>query len=142
MATRRDAFMLIGAGAVLLSAKTFSGRAAAAGPVTIELLAMAHWPVQNALKPVREMLAKFAGRVRVVDLDIESPEGEKRAKTVGLKGHIPIVILISGSKSFKRADGQTIEFVNFPAASSNPMGMNGAWTVADLEAAVQAAVGP
>jgi hypothetical protein len=142
MATRRDALHLIGAAAVLLSTKTFSGRAGAAGPATVEVLAMAHWPVQNALKPAREVLAKYAGRIRVVDMDIESPDGEKRAKSVGLKGHIPLVILINGSRSFKRADGKTIDFVNFPAASGSPMGLNGTWTVADLEAAIQAAVGP
>jgi len=142
MATRRDALILISAGMVLLSTKTFFGHAGAAGPVTVEVLAMAHWPVQNALKPAREVLAKFDGRVRVVDMDIESPEGEKRAKSVGLKGHIPLVILINGSKSFKRTDGKTIDFVNFPAASGSPMGLNGTWTVADLEAAVRAAIGP
>jgi hypothetical protein len=59
-----------------------------------------------------------------------------------LRGHIPIIILINGSKSFKRPDGKAIEFVNFPAASSNPMGMNGAWTMNDLEAAIQAATAP
>lgn len=142
MATRRDALKIFGAAIASAAATAVFGRAEAAGLVVIEVLAMAHWPVQNALKPVREVLAKYDGRVRVVDTDIESPEGEKRAKSVGLKGHIPIVILINGSKSFKRADGRTIEFVNFPAASSNPMGLNGAWTLTDFEAAVQAAVGP
>jgi len=147
MSTRRDALNLIGGLAALaaipFAVKTLSGRAGAAtSPATIEVLAMGHWPVQDALKPVRAALAKFGERVRVVDVDIESPEGEKRAKAIGLKGHIPIVILINGSKSFKRPDGRTVEFVNFPAASSNPMGLNGAWTVSDFEAAVQAAVGP
>jgi hypothetical protein len=142
MATRRDALHLIAAGAVLLSTKTFLERAGAAGAVTVEVLAMTHWPVQNALKPAREVLARYDGRIRVVDLDIESSDGEKRAKSVGVKGHIPLVILINGSRSFKRADGKTIDFVNFPAASGSPMGLNGTWTVADLEAAVRAAIGP
>lgn len=142
MATRRDALSLIGASAALLAVKTLSGSAGAANPAMIEVLAMGHWPVQNALKPVRDVLAKYDGRVRVVDMDIGSPEGEKRAKSVGLKGHIPIVILINGSKSFRRADGKTVEFVNFPAAANNPMGLNGAWTLSDFEAAVQATVGP
>ncbi|MGZ8403910.1 MAG: hypothetical protein ACXWVR_11800 [Rhodoplanes sp.] len=136
MATRRDVLFVIAAAGVALSTR----RAAAAPPV-VEVLAMAHSPVQSALKPVRDLLASFYGRVRVVEPDIESPEGEKRAKSVGLKGHIPIVILIDGSKSFKRADGKTVEFVNFPVASGNPMGLNGAWSVADFEAAVRAALG-
>jgi len=136
METRRDVLVLIGAAGFAL----YSGAVAAAPPV-VEVLAMGHWPVQNALKPVRDLLAKYEGRVRVIDTDIEGAEGEKRAKAVGLKGHIPIVILIDGSKSFKRADGKTVEFVNFPAAAGNPMGLNGAWTVADLEAALRAALG-
>ncbi|NVO15922.1 MAG: hypothetical protein HXX10_17960 [Rhodoplanes sp.] len=136
MATRRDVLLLIGAAGLPFLA----GHAAAAEP-TIELLAMGHWPVQSALKPVREVLAKYDGRVKVVDLDIESPDGERRAKAVGLKGHIPIVILIAGSKSFKRADGKTIEFVNFPASAGNPMGLNGTWSVADFEVALRAALG-
>ena len=136
MATRRDVLFGIAAFGFALSTQ----RAVAAPPV-VEVLAMAHSPVQAALKPVRELLASLDGRVRVVELDIESPEGEKRAKSVGLKGHIPIVILIDGSKSFKRADGKTVEFVNFPVASGNPMGLNGAWSVADFEAALRAALG-
>ena len=138
MATRRDVLILIGIGGV--AAMRFRHAAAAAQPV-IEVLAMAHWPVQRALKPVRDILGKYDGRVRIVETDIESAEGEKRAKSVGLKGHIPIVILIDGNKSFKRADGTTVEFVNFPAAAGNPMGLNGAWSVADFEAALRAALG-
>jgi hypothetical protein len=138
MATRRHVlFLLIGATGSALAGK--AGGAAAA-PV-VEVLAMGHWPVQNALKPVRDLLAQYQGRLRVVDMDIEGAEGEKRLKAVGLKGHIPIAILIDGSKSFKRSDGKTVEFVNFPATSSNPMGLNGTWSVADFEAALRAALG-
>jgi hypothetical protein len=102
---------------------------------------MAHWPVQKALKPVRDLLAKYQGRVRVTDIDIESAEGVKRLKSVGLKGHIPIVLLIDGNKSFKRADGKTVDFVEFPVAADNPMNLNGTWSVADFEAALRATLG-
>jgi hypothetical protein len=127
---------MIGATGVALS----GGYAAAAQPV-IEVLAMAHTPVQNALKPVRDLLAKYQGRVRVTEADIESPDGVKRLKAVGLKGHIPIVLLIDGNKSFKRADGKTVDFVNFPVAADNPLNMNGTWSVADFEAALRASLG-
>jgi hypothetical protein len=127
---------MLGAASIAL----FASHAIAAQP-TVEVIAMGHWPVQNALKPVRDVLAKYAGKIRVVDLDAESADGEKRLKAVGLKGHIPIALLIDGNKSFKLPDGKTIEFVNFPAAAGNPMGLNGAWTVADLEAALRAALG-
>ena len=136
MMSRRQVFLMIGAAGVALS----GGYAAAAQPI-VEVLAMAHSPVQNALKPVRDLLAKYQGRVRVTEADIESPDGVKRLKAVGLKGHIPIVLLIDGNKSFKRADGKTIDFVNFPVAADNPLNMNGTWSVADFEAALRASLG-
>ena len=136
MMSRRQICLMIGAAGVALS----GGYAAAAQPV-VEVLAMAHSPVQNALKPVREFLAKYQGRVRVTDTDIESPDGVKRLKAVGLKGHIPIVLLIDGKKDFKRADGKTVDFVDFPVAAGNPMNLNGTWSVADFEAALRASLG-
>ena len=136
MMSRRQVFLMIGAAGVALS----GGYAAAAQPV-VEVLAMAHSPVQNALKPVRDLLAKYQGRVRVTEADIESPDGVKRLKAIGLKGHIPIVLLIDGNKSFKRADGKTVDFVNFPVTADNPLNLNGTWSVADFEAALRASLG-
>jgi hypothetical protein len=108
---------------------------------TVEIIALSHWPVQDALKPVREFLGTLGGRVHVVELDAESPEGEKRIGAVGLKGHIPLLLLINGSDRFKRPDGTTVEFKDFPAKASNPLGLNGTWTVADFETAVKGALG-
>lgn len=136
MITRREALMLIAAAGV-----AGSGRAALAAQPVIEVLAMGHWPVQRALKPVRDLLAKYQGRVSVTDIDIESAEGLKRLKAVGLKGHIPIVLLIDGNKSFKRADGKTVDFVEFPVAAANPMNLNGTWSVTDFEAALLTTLG-
>lgn len=136
MISRRQIIFMIGAAGMALS----GGYAAAAQPV-VEVLAMTHWPVQNALKPVREFLAKYQGRVRVTETDIESADGVKRLKAVGLKGHIPIVLLIDGKKDFKRADGKTVDFVDFPVTANNPMNLNGTWSVADFEAALRASLG-
>jgi ABC-type glycerol-3-phosphate transport system substrate-binding protein len=136
MITRREVLMLIAAAGV-----AGSGRAALAAQPTVEVLAMAHWPVQRALKPVRDLLTKYQGRVRVTEIDIESAEGVKRLKAVGLKGHIPIVLLIDGNKSFKRADGKSVDFVEFPVAANNPMNLNGTWSIADFEAALRATLG-
>ena len=127
-------------GLILLAAVLTAPAAWAAEP-TVEVLAMGHSPVQSALKPVRDLLAKYQGRIRVTETDIESPDGVKRLKAVGLKGHIPIVLLIDGKQSFKRADGKTIDFVNFPVAAGNPMNLNGTWSVADFEAALRASLG-
>ena len=134
--TRRQFILVLATASVALTAS-----AARASQPTVEVIAMGHSPVQNALKPVRDVLAKYAGKLRIVDLDAESPEGEKRLKAVGLKGHIPIAILIDGNKSFKLPTGKSVEFVNFPAAAGNPMGLNGAWTVADFETALRSALG-
>ena len=136
MISRRDGLFVMGAAVVVLS----TGQALAAQP-GIEVLAMSHWPVQKALKPVRDVLAKYQGRVRVTDIDIESDEGVKRLKAVGLKGHIPIVLLIDGNKRFKRADGKTVDFVNFPVAADNPMNLNGTWSIADFETALRTTLG-
>jgi len=136
MISRREVLFVIGATAVVL----FGHQAVAAQPV-VEVIAMSHSPVQNALKPVRDFLATYQGRVQVIEIDVESAEGVKRLKAVGLKGHIPIVLLIDGNKSFKRADGKTVEFVNFPVAAGNPMNLNGTWSVADFEAALRATLG-
>ena len=68
-------------------------------------------------------------------------QGEKRIGAVGLKGHIPILLLINGSDQFKRPDGTAVEFKDFPAKADNPLGLNGSWSVADFEAAVNAAIG-
>jgi hypothetical protein len=79
--------------------------------------------------------------VKVVEIDAGSAAGEKRIKDVGLKGHVPIVLLINGSDKFKRPDGTAVEFKDFPAGAGNPLGLNGTWSVADFEAAVKAALG-
>ena len=114
---------------------------AVAAPPTIEVIALRHSPVQDALKPVREYLGGLGGRVRVVELNADSPEGAKRIGAVGLKGHIPILLLVNGSDRFKRTDGTAVEFKDFPARADNPLGLNGTWTVADFHAAVDAALG-
>lgn len=108
---------------------------------TVEIIALSHWPVQNALKPTRDFLGTLAGHVHVVELDAESPAGEKRIAALGLKGHIPILLLINGSDQYKRPDGTAVEFKDFPAKASNPLGLNGTWTESDFEAAVKAALG-
>ena len=137
MTTRRDFFAVV----LAATAVALQREAAAATPPTVEIIALSHWPVQNALKPVRDFLVPLGAQVKVVELDAESPEGEKRIGAVGLKGHIPILLLINGSDQFKRPDGTAVEFKDFPAKADNPLGLNGSWSIADFEAAVNAAIG-
>jgi hypothetical protein len=124
--TRRQ--WLVTAAALILSA----GAAQAAPPV-VEIVAFAHPPVQSALKPLRDWLAKQGGRLKVVEFDMETPEGEKRLQAVGVKGHVPIVVLIDGQYRHKRADGSTVEFVSFPAGPGTMPGIKSAWSSADVE---------
>jgi hypothetical protein len=136
MHTRRSFLAALAAGTV--AALAWRHPVALAAQPTVEIIALPHWPVRDALKPVRSYLAKLKGRVRVIELDAESPEGEKRLRALGLKGHIPILLLIDGSYRFKRGDGSAVELKDFPAKAANPLGLNGTWTVADFEALVAA----
>jgi hypothetical protein len=137
MVTRRNIITGFAAGTALalLAAPSF-----AAAPA-IEIVALPHWPVQNALKPVRDFLKTLGSRVKVIELDAESPAGEKRIKAVGLKGHVPILLIVNGSDRYKRPDGTQVLFRDFPAGVGNPLGLNGSWSAADFEAAVKAALG-
>lgn len=107
-----------------------------AAPPTIEIIAMAHPPVQSALKPLREWLAGQADKVRVVEIDAESPPGEKRLEAIGLKGHVPIAILIDGKTRFQRKDGSAVNFINFPNVKESPAGIRGDWLTEDVQAAL------
>ncbi len=107
-----------------------------AAPPTIEIIAMAHPPVQSALRPLREWLGSQSNKVRVIELDAESPQGEKRLETVGQRGHIPIAILIDGKMQFRRKDGTGVTFLNFPAIKESPAGIRGDWLTEDVQAAL------
>jgi hypothetical protein len=138
MATRRN---ILAALALSAAIAALAGVPARAAQPTVEIIALSHWPVRDALKPVRDFLGTVSGRVKIIELDAESPAGEKRIKAVGLNGHVPILLLINGNDLFKRADGTAVEFKDFPAKANNPLGLNGTWTVADFETAIKAALG-
>jgi len=110
------------------------GAARAAQPV-VEIIAFAHPPVQSALKPLRDWLVSQSNHARVVEIDMETPAGEKRAAAVGVTGHVPILILVNGKYAFARKDGAVIELKSFPAAPN----MKGSWTIDDAKAVILAA---
>ncbi len=120
--------------ALAASALTFAAGSALAALPTVEILAMPHPPVKMALAPLRDWLAAQGTKLKVVEVDVESPQGEKRLAAVGLNGHVPIVILIDGQYRHKRKDGAALEFVNFPAVEGAPPGVRGKWTTADVQA--------
>jgi hypothetical protein len=137
MTTRRTLLISV-LGAVLVTETV--GKSQAAQSV-VEVLALPHWPVTKALEPVFALLAKYEGRMQVIRMDVEGADGERRLKAIGLKGHVPIVLMIDGNRKFKRADESVVEFVNFPVAAGNPRGLDGAWSVTDFEEALRAALG-
>ena len=108
--------------------------AALAAQAVVEIIAFAHPPVQSALKPLREALPQLKNKPRVVEIDMESSEAGQRLKSVGLTGHIPVVVLIDGQYRFTRKDGGMVEFVGFPAGPGTPAGVKGGWSAADVEA--------
>jgi hypothetical protein len=109
----------------------------AAQPV-VEIIALAHPPVQSALKPLRDWLATQGKAFRVTEIDMESPEAEKRLAVVGLKGHIPIVVLVNGTYKHTRQDGSAVELVSFPAGPGTPTGVKGGWSLLDVQALLKA----
>jgi hypothetical protein len=129
MSLNRRTLVSSAAAALLLSL----GAAWAAQPV-VEIIAFAHPPVQSALKPLRVWLASQGNHARVVEIDMETPAGEKRASAVGVTGHVPILILVDGKYSFTRKDGTAIELKSFPAAPN----MKGSWNIDDAKAVISA----
>ena len=89
------------------------------------------------LKPVRAMLARLGAVVRVVENDLHQGDAEQRLAALGAKGHVAALIVVHGQRSFKRADGRALEFVNFAAGSSGPAAMRGTWTTAELQAVIE-----
>ena len=108
-----------------------------AAPVVVEVIAFAHPPVVSALKPLRDWLSRQGGKLRVIEIDMETPAAERRLQSVGLKGHVPIVILIDGQYRHMRQDGSAVEFVSFPASPGTPPGAKSAWSPADVEAVLK-----
>ena len=93
----------------------------------VEIIAFAHPPVEDALRPLRAWLKAQAAKVRVVEMDMSAFEAQSRLKAVGLTGHLPIVILIDGQRRYTRPDGVTVQFVSFPAAAGSPAAVTGTW---------------
>ena len=129
MITRRTLLATLASAALLQSTPL----ASAGNQVQVEIIALSHWPVQNALKPMRELLKGYGDKIVVQEMDAEATDGATRIHDVGVKGHVPVLILINGAYKFPRADGSVIEFLSFPVGAENPLNLNGAWNTIDVE---------
>jgi hypothetical protein len=115
---------------------TVAGLSHAATPL-VEIIAFAHPPVVSALKPLRDWLGAQGNKVKLIEIDMESAEGQKRLAAAGVKGHTPILILINGRYKHTRADGATIELLSFPAGPTTPTGVKGGWSADDVKSLLQ-----
>jgi hypothetical protein len=112
-------------------------RPARAAPPLVEIVAFDHPPVHSALRPLRDWLARQGSKLRVVEIDIESAEGERRLQAAGIKGHVPVVVLIDGRHRFPRADGSSVDLVGFPSGPGSAPGFKGTWSAADVESVLK-----
>jgi hypothetical protein len=127
--------------ALATSLLTALGSAQAAA-VTLEIIAFAHPPVQNALKPLRDWLPGQGSKLKVIEIDMALPLAQQRLQALGLKGHLPIVLVINGQFQHKRANGSAVEFVSFPAAPAGAEGKSTkGWSVEDAKAVLAATLG-
>ena len=96
-----------------------------AAPTSVEIVAFAHPPVVQALQPLRTWLSTQGTQVKAVETDMESPAGAQRLQALGIKDHVPLVIVVNGSYRHKRSDGSPVELVGFPSTSGSTKG----WTL-------------
>jgi hypothetical protein len=106
-----------------------------AATAVVEIMGYAHPPVQSALKPLREWLATQGAKVSVTEIDMDSPQATQRLQALGLKGHLPVLVLVNGQYKHTLAGGKAVSFVGFPAGGTTPSGAQGSgWTLDDVKA--------
>jgi len=115
-------------------------RTAKPGVVTVEIAYLNHPPVRPVMADVDTTLAKYGDKVQVTKYDFDTPEGQAFAKARGLTEHTPLAIYIDGTMEFNLG-GRQVKFYSFPQGSSTPMSPPGAWTLADLDAALAQTTG-
>jgi hypothetical protein len=111
----------------------------AAAPTTVDVLYMNHGPLQETLGKMRTVFSGFSDKIAVSWHDFESKEGEQFMASKGIKQHIPLVIWID-SKQKWTINAKEIIFAGFPTGSG-PASFQGKWTLDDLKAALNQAVG-
>jgi hypothetical protein len=118
----------------------FAGaHASVAAPTTVDVLYMNHGPLQDTLGKVRTIFSGFGDKISVSWHDFDSKDGEKFKASKGIKQHVPLVIWIDGKEKWT-IDAKDITFTGFPTGSG-PAFFQGKWTLDDLKAALDQAVG-
>ncbi len=102
--------------------------------VKVEVLYMNHGPLQPTLEQVKQVFAKYQGKISVSWYDFESEAAEQFKTKKGITQHVPLVIWLDG-KSAVRVNGKEVKFVGFPTGSG-PAFFQGKWTMEDLQQAL------
>lgn len=105
----------------------------APGVHSVEVIYLDHPPIKPVVAEVDAVLAKYAGKVSVSKLPADGAAGERRAKDLGLSGHVAVVIAIDGSTQAD-VSGRTVRFEGFPAGKSPIESAQGSWSIGDLDA--------
>lgn len=105
--------------------------ARSAASVKLEILYMNHGPLQPTIRNLKDLLAEYHGKVMVQWFDADQPSGKDFMKKKKIRGHIPMLILVNGKKSFSIND-KDITFHGFPAGAGPFKTVEGNWAIADL----------
>jgi hypothetical protein len=105
--------------------------AKAADPVKVEVLYMAHGPLQDTLAGLKKVFSQYNGKVAVSWYDFDSKEGEAFMAKKNIKQHVPLVIWMNNQSTFK-VDGKDTLFSGFPTGAG-PASFQGKWTNADVQ---------
>ena len=138
--TRRSIRILMAlAAALLLVACAGAAPSPASGYVNIDIVFLNHPPVRDVLSQVDAVLAAYHDKISVTRYDFDTQEGAAFAQQKGLSGHIPLVIFVNGSQSFD-VNGRHVTFESFPQGAGTGVVPDGAWTMADLDSVLKAAI--
>ncbi|MEW6666377.1 MAG: hypothetical protein AB1512_14300 [Thermodesulfobacteriota bacterium] len=107
---------------------------AVAKPTKVEVLYMNHGPLEETVKQIRGVLAKYGEKLTVSWYDFDTPEGEQFMAKKGVRQHIPLVIWIDDSPVVN-INVKKVQFVGFPTGAG-PAFFQGKWTMNDLRAAL------
>jgi hypothetical protein len=111
----------------------------AAAPTKVEVLYMNHGPLQETLGKMKTLFSGFGDKLSVSWHDFDSKDGEQFMASKGIKQHTPLVIWIDGKQKCT-VNAKEITFAGFPTGSG-PAFFQGKWTLDDLKAALDQAVG-
>jgi hypothetical protein len=105
--------------------------AISASPVKLEILYMNHGPMQPTIRNIKNLLPEYKEKISVQWFDADLGSGKNFMKRKKIRGHIPMLILINGKKSF-RINNKDIIFQGFPTGASPFKAVEGNWAISDL----------